>query len=190
VDTTNLSGVGSSPSSESLTEEQFQQLEADVRRLWAETSTTMPTSMLSKRQMEVMHHVACGLSNQAIATKLVISSNTVGTHVQHLLKMFDADSRSRLMLIYVLRYLSPEERATWQKETPFEWPRSSQRVLRKLMWIILSQKYCDVSNAKLGELLGITEATVKTHIRNLLSTMPGGRNRQSLQLAAVLNLPE
>lgn len=46
------------------------------------------------REREVLRLVARGLSNEAIAARLVISANTVRNHVQHILAKSGAHSRS------------------------------------------------------------------------------------------------
>ena len=50
--------------------------------------------VLTAREREVLRLVADGLSNEAIATRLVISVNTVRNHVQHILAKTGAHSRS------------------------------------------------------------------------------------------------
>jgi two-component system, NarL family, response regulator LiaR len=48
---------------------------------------------LSKREMEVLHLLAQGHSNQEIATRLFVSLSTVKTHIQHLFEKLDVKRR-------------------------------------------------------------------------------------------------
>ena len=49
--------------------------------------------LLTPREMEVLHLLATGASNRAIAEELVISSETVKSHVSHILRKLDVRSR-------------------------------------------------------------------------------------------------
>jgi DNA-binding NarL/FixJ family response regulator len=51
----------------------------------AETSRTNAAAALTNREREIAELVAAGLTNKAIASKLVISPRTVETHVEHIL---------------------------------------------------------------------------------------------------------
>jgi ATP/maltotriose-dependent transcriptional regulator MalT len=55
------------------------------------TSTT--PNRLSERETDVLRFLAEGLSNQEIARKLVISTNTAKAHVRHILQKLDARDR-------------------------------------------------------------------------------------------------
>ena len=48
---------------------------------------------LSPREREILELIAKGLTNDAIAERLVISVNTVQTHVSHILAKLGAKSR-------------------------------------------------------------------------------------------------
>ncbi len=54
---------------------------------------------LTQREREVLGLVAEGLSNQAIANRLVLSINTVRNHVQSLLNKLDAHSKLEAVAI-------------------------------------------------------------------------------------------
>ena len=49
---------------------------------------------ISKREFEVLELIAHGLSNQAIADKLFVSTSTVKTHVSNILAKLDAGRRT------------------------------------------------------------------------------------------------
>jgi LuxR family maltose regulon positive regulatory protein len=50
---------------------------------------------LTQRELEVLHHLATGASNQAIADRLVISLATVKKHVSNLLGKLQAETRTQ-----------------------------------------------------------------------------------------------
>jgi LuxR family maltose regulon positive regulatory protein len=52
-----------------------------------------PDRFLSEREMEVLRLMAEGLSNPEIAARLVVSLNTVKTHVRHVFEKLEADGR-------------------------------------------------------------------------------------------------
>ncbi len=54
---------------------------------------------ISKREYEVLEHVAGGLSNKQIAEQLFVSESTVKTHVSNLLVKLDAKRRTQAIQI-------------------------------------------------------------------------------------------
>jgi two-component system, NarL family, response regulator LiaR len=50
---------------------------------------------LTERELEVLEHIAQGLTNREIAEKMVISEKTVKTHVSNLLDKLDLEDRTR-----------------------------------------------------------------------------------------------
>ena len=48
---------------------------------------------LTEREREILHHLACGKSNKAIARELDISHDTVKLHVRHILSKLNVTSR-------------------------------------------------------------------------------------------------
>ncbi|QBD83678.1 response regulator transcription factor [Ktedonosporobacter rubrisoli] len=50
---------------------------------------------LTLREEEILHLLAAGLSNQQIATRLVISLHTVKLHVKHILAKLTATNRTQ-----------------------------------------------------------------------------------------------
>lgn len=64
---------------------------------------------LSEREVEVLRLLARGLSNRAIAERLVISPKTVGSHVEHIYAKIDASSRATASLFAMQHGLLPEE---------------------------------------------------------------------------------
>jgi len=55
-----------------------------VRSLMKPRTASGPLASLSEREREVLSLIAEGLSDRGIAERLVVSLNTVGTHVQHI----------------------------------------------------------------------------------------------------------
>jgi DNA-binding NarL/FixJ family response regulator len=58
-----------------------------------------PVHGLTEREVEVLHHVAKGLSNAEIAEELIMSPATAKTHVSHLLTKLGARDRTQLVMI-------------------------------------------------------------------------------------------
>ena len=63
----------------------------------SEKSLDMPIPLLSKREMEVLHYLAQGLSSLQIAEKLFISAETVRVHRKHLLQKTSTVNCSNLI---------------------------------------------------------------------------------------------
>ncbi|MGV9947589.1 protein kinase domain-containing protein [Rhodococcus aetherivorans] len=55
-----------------------------------------PATVLTKRERQVVDLVAQGLTNRAIAARLVISPRTVQSHVEHVLTKLDISSRTQI----------------------------------------------------------------------------------------------
>jgi two-component system, NarL family, nitrate/nitrite response regulator NarL len=64
----------------------------------SETSDTPLPEHLTQRELEVLRHLAEGLSNKAIAKRLEISENTVKFHVNALLEKFEVGSRTEVVI--------------------------------------------------------------------------------------------
>ena len=60
------------------------------------------TDPLTEREVDVLKHVAQGLSNDEIAEKLVVSERTVRTHVSHILDKLHLANRTQ-MALYAVR---------------------------------------------------------------------------------------
>jgi DNA-binding NarL/FixJ family response regulator len=63
-----------------------------------DTSDTSIPDHLTQRELEVLQHLAEGLSNKAIAKRLEISENTVKFHVNALLEKFAVSSRTEAVI--------------------------------------------------------------------------------------------
>jgi LuxR family maltose regulon positive regulatory protein len=50
---------------------------------------------LSRRELEVLEHIAEGASNREIADGLHVSTNTVKTHINHLYAKMDVNRRTQ-----------------------------------------------------------------------------------------------
>jgi DNA-binding NarL/FixJ family response regulator len=55
-----------------------------VESMFAAKRQRAPLQLLSDREVEVLRHVAEGLSDKGIAERLFLSTHTVGTHIQHI----------------------------------------------------------------------------------------------------------
>jgi len=59
-----------------------------------------PLAELTRRELEVLRHLAVGESNDQIAARLYISAETVKTHVKHLLHKLGAANRAEAIVRY------------------------------------------------------------------------------------------
>jgi DNA-binding NarL/FixJ family response regulator len=71
-----------------------QEVAGKVIRAAAQSRSAPDDRLLSDRELDVLRGLANGLTNREIAGRLVISQNTVKTHVQKLLKKLDASNRA------------------------------------------------------------------------------------------------
>jgi DNA-binding NarL/FixJ family response regulator len=71
-----------------------QEVTAAVMQAAAQSRNHGGEDLLSSREMDVLDALAEGLTNREIANRLVISRNTVKTHVQNILKKLDAANRT------------------------------------------------------------------------------------------------
>ena len=79
-----------------------------IARLAKKQRRGTPLSLLTGREREVLHLLAEGMSDRGIADRLVVSTNTVGTHIQHVFRKLGlpeggADNRR---VLAVLKYIS------------------------------------------------------------------------------------
>ena len=87
---------GSQPGSESL----FNQVKTTMRRRRESADESNP---LTNREMQVLRHVALGLSNREIGKSLGISIETVKEHVQNILRKVNANDRTQAAVWAVRR---------------------------------------------------------------------------------------
>jgi len=73
-------------------------LDRRVSATLSDAATSSPVEGLTRREREVLHLVARGLSSQDIADALVLSERTARTHISHLLMKFGMQSRIQLAL--------------------------------------------------------------------------------------------
>ena len=69
---------------------------------------------LSARELEVLYLIAEGLSNDAIAQKLFLSTGTVKVHLKHIYSKLDVNSRTQACLLYT----SPSPRDRQKSRMP------------------------------------------------------------------------
>lgn len=59
-----------------------------------------PSAKLTKRETEILHHIACGLTTRQISQKLFLSHRTVETHKQNLMKKLHRNNTAALVGYY------------------------------------------------------------------------------------------
>jgi DNA-binding NarL/FixJ family response regulator len=69
-----------------------------VRHL-ARKTPTVPEDKLTPREMQVLHLLAEGQSNQQIARRLALSVRTVETHLTHIYAKLSVGSRTEAVLL-------------------------------------------------------------------------------------------
>jgi DNA-binding NarL/FixJ family response regulator len=74
----------------------FDELVARVRALLRRSEATPPShaSTLTSRELEVLRLLSEGLGQGEIASRLVVSPKTVGTHIEHIFKKLGVHSRA------------------------------------------------------------------------------------------------
>jgi len=91
-----------------------QELVARVRRHVGRRRAPVPARVaaaapsLTRRENEILGHLAAGSTQKAVALELSISAKTVGTHIQNLLGKLDVHSRAELVAqAYLLGLVQP-----------------------------------------------------------------------------------
>jgi DNA-binding NarL/FixJ family response regulator len=59
------------------------------------------TSSLTRREIDVLKHMASGKTNAGIAARLVVSEGTVKSHVKHILRKLAAANRAEAVSVYL-----------------------------------------------------------------------------------------
>ena len=55
--------------------------------------------LLSKREVDILFGIAQGLSNQAIADEMVIELSTVKSHLKHIYRKLNVESRTQAVAL-------------------------------------------------------------------------------------------
>jgi DNA-binding NarL/FixJ family response regulator len=58
-----------------------------------------PIDLLSRRELEILHLIARGATNQEIAKKLFVSEPTVKTHASHIFGKLNVSNRTQAALL-------------------------------------------------------------------------------------------
>jgi DNA-binding NarL/FixJ family response regulator len=67
-----------------------------------------PLAALTVRESEVLALLAEGLTQAEIATRLVLSPRTVGTHIQHILSKLEVHNRAQAVALALRNGLRPD----------------------------------------------------------------------------------
>jgi DNA-binding NarL/FixJ family response regulator len=80
-------------------DELLTRVRALVRRQRQVPTTAAPMHRLTPREHEILRLVAEGLHQQAIASRLYITSKTVATHIENILRKLDVHSRAQAVAV-------------------------------------------------------------------------------------------
>jgi LuxR family transcriptional regulator, regulator of acetate metabolism len=76
------------------------------------------SSLLTRRELEVFGMLAEGESNARIAQRLVVSDDTVKTHVKHILRKLGVNNRSQAVSRYFQAQAAPEDAHFREERSP------------------------------------------------------------------------
>jgi DNA-binding NarL/FixJ family response regulator len=75
--------------------------DSEERTLAVEAVCAGPGGVLSVREQEVLHELAHGFGNRAIAERLVVSQDTVKTHLRSVYRKLGVSTRAEAVALYV-----------------------------------------------------------------------------------------
>jgi DNA-binding NarL/FixJ family response regulator len=136
---------------------------------------------LTPRLREVISLVAQGLNNKQIADQLSVTENTVKNHLKYVLAKLDARDRAQLVAIaYRLGLLDPGDASEALRERLTDLtPR-----LRDVFSLVAQ----GLNNKQIADQLGITENTVKNHLKYVLAKLDARDRAQLVAIAYRLGL--
>lgn len=98
------------------------QLPAPALRFPTQAARSAPdrgvTALLTRREVEVFGMLAEGESNARIAQRLVVSDDTVKTHVKHILRKLGVNNRSQAVSRYFQAQAAPEDAHFREERSP------------------------------------------------------------------------
>lgn len=106
------------------------QLPAPALRLPSQGVRSAPdrclSSLLTRRELEVFGMLAEGESNARIAQRLVVSDDTVKTHVKHILRKLGVNNRSQAVSRYFQAQVGPEDAHFREERSPIRSMRAAR----------------------------------------------------------------
>jgi LuxR family transcriptional regulator, regulator of acetate metabolism len=106
------------------------QLPAPTLRLPSQGVRSAPdrclSSLLTRRELEVFGMLAEGESNARIAQRLVVSDDTVKTHVKHILRKLGVNNRSQAVSRYFQAQVGPEDAHFREERSPIRSMRAAR----------------------------------------------------------------
>lgn len=106
------------------------QLPAPALRFPAQGVRSVPdrglSALLTRRELEVFGMLAEGESNARIAQRLVVSDDTVKTHVKHILRKLGVNNRSQAVSRYFQAQAAPEDAHFTEERSPIRPMRAAR----------------------------------------------------------------
>ncbi|MEO7021511.1 MAG: LuxR C-terminal-related transcriptional regulator [Ktedonobacteraceae bacterium] len=72
--------------------------QVDTRAYFSSEMSSIMQEALSKRELEVLHYIAIGMSNQEIAQAIVITVGTVKRHTNHIYSKLNVRNRLQAVM--------------------------------------------------------------------------------------------
>ncbi len=79
-------------------------------KLLGRMAESEPAGDLSAREVDVLHLLVAGATNKAIAQQLILSENTIKSHISHIFDKLGVQSRAEAVAVALQRGLVPLER--------------------------------------------------------------------------------
>ena len=126
---------------------------------------TIKIDTLTPRRLEVLVHMAQGLSNQAIADQMLVGKKAIEAHIKRLFSNFEMTGKDpRAFAVHT--YISQHE----EFKNPLEGKKSIKPFTQREK-VVLALVGQGLSNSTIADMLERDRKTVEHHINTILSKM-------------------